>query len=205
MVTPQPPPPCAALIVRCREVGCSGPWWHRHVDKVYYWVPAEYKRDFLRLSLYAVSLRGSPQINDPNYHVTVKGIYPPMLNPGTKDVYRVSLVLDQKIPNDAGFIAIATVKNLLVNPRVFKILAAEGVVPQPAVPMKVPDMDVIQVEFSLSDIGQNITIDDVLKDLSKQTIGIRLNNYVPSISPTDNLLEGIRSQLELQRLDQISR
>jgi hypothetical protein len=68
MKTPEPPPPGAAILVRCTEVGCDdlgygahkhGHRWGCHKPEViYYWIPCAYKEDFRELTLYAVALRG---------------------------------------------------------------------------------------------------------------------------------------------------
>jgi len=167
-----------------------------------YWVPIQYQREFLQLSLHAISLRGTPQVADPDWHVAIKNAYGLTPVPETMNgTFTVKLVLDQPIANDYGYIDTATFKGLpLNNPNAFIIIPSA--IPQLGQP--VPMTREIKIQFTPANLGvPGFSASDVVSELLKNpTIGIRVPNLLPAAPPTDNLLDGIRSQLELQRLGQ---
>jgi len=95
VVTPEPPPPGAAHIVR----SCN---------KLYYWVPTQYKVDFLDLSFRTTSLRGEPVRTPETFDTTILGIdgKPVELD---KQHWRLALVLKDQLPNDSGAILDAVI------------------------------------------------------------------------------------------------
>jgi hypothetical protein len=97
MVTDSPPPPHAAHLCR-RDGNC------------YYWIPREYARQFLRLSLLTTAERGQALLPpDEFYAVTIqKPIAPPRNASSTS--YYVTLPIDKPIPNDSGYFAFSDSK-----------------------------------------------------------------------------------------------
>jgi hypothetical protein len=90
VVTDEPPPACAAHIVR--QCGCE-----------YYWVPSEFKGDFLNLSLVTTAQRGK-SLASPDQFFSVQLIDVAKIedNEGDPESKIVTLVFDKKIPNDSG-------------------------------------------------------------------------------------------------------
>jgi hypothetical protein len=202
METYEPPTSDEALIVRCAEQGCGDPACahkkHRH--KVYYWVPCAYKDEFFRLALYTVALRGQPTPVSPNFDVTVMGVLDKVKGP--RNVWTIKVQLDKKIPNDKGYMIATVGGNRYTTDEFFTVLRNEKVPRAQPGDLKEEQMnDVFDVKFDL-DTLKITKVDDVIKDLAGQKVGIRLEHFVPGGTPTDRLLEGIRSQLELFRLGQ---
>jgi hypothetical protein len=86
--SPQPPPEGAAHI--CKKCG-----------NVYYWVPAEYKKEFLGLALATTAQRGRPIPAPEAYEVILKEILDTPVKEDA-DLYSFTVKLDHKIPNDSG-------------------------------------------------------------------------------------------------------
>ena len=202
VATDEPPPADAALIVRCRYRDCCDAdcALSKHRRKVYYWVPCEYRAEFFKLALYVVALRGQPIATSPNFDVTIKSVkdVKDLMKP--EGAYEVTIVLDKKIPNDRGFV-IATVKGRTVDgPQNLQLEKNPG-------PDAPPKDDTFRLSFNVGTLAKalavdKLSIDDVVKDLNGQKVGIRLHNFFPSGSPTERMLEDIRYQLELNRLGQ---
>src|SRR5262245_56644935 len=73
----------------------------------YYWVPAEFKKQFLALALVAVTDRASAlSPPDPFYAVTLTGAVSVTALPN--DIFRLIVKIDKKIPNDVGFVEVGT-------------------------------------------------------------------------------------------------
>jgi hypothetical protein len=85
-----PPPPSAAQI------------WRQYGD-VYYWVPLEYRAEFLKLSLATTVQRGKPLFTaDEFFTVTFKEVTHE--EPGQFDnAPKLTIALDKKIPADSGY------------------------------------------------------------------------------------------------------
>jgi hypothetical protein len=206
--TPYPPSPDEAVIVRCAEAGCAdaGCAQGKHRPLVYFWVPCASKDDFLKLSLYTVALRGAPVEVSPNFDVTILGFNPKDLEKSQDaagKIYRVRFKIDQAVPNDDGFL-IATLKGRLYNsPNDLRVLHNDAI--EIAQPGKLTDRektDELVLVFNLDSLGL-AKVDDLVGALAGQKVGIRLNNFAPGGSRTDRLLEDIRYQLELNRLQQV--
>jgi len=92
VITPEPPPPCAAVI-------------SKKCDGVYYWVPDQFRGDFFNLSLRTTAQRGKPLLPSPDFFTVnatrILDQKPLKINP---DYSNVTVKLDQKIPNDDGFV-----------------------------------------------------------------------------------------------------
>jgi hypothetical protein len=95
VVTPEQPPPGAAHIARC-------------CNKLHYWVPAEYKADFLELSFRTTSLRGEPVRAPETFDTIILGVEGEPVDLGGKQ-WRLTLVLKDQLPNDSGAILDAVI------------------------------------------------------------------------------------------------
>ncbi len=210
--TSEPPPCGAAIAVRwyesdCCDGGCPtcsdhGHWWIKHErPKVYYWIPSEYRDEFRRLALYTVAVRGQPTAVSTNFEVTVLGLV------GEKkiddEIFELSFKIDQKVPNDKGYM-IATVNGRLYEGKDdLKILINTMGLrrAQPANPLADDQQtDVIILSVNVKSLG--VGKDELVRALAGKKVGLRLENFAPSGSPTDRLLNDIRTQNELFRLNQ---
>lgn len=217
------PPPCdAAVAVRCYNAdcdetcsGCDGCgrhgwlWWRkRERPKVYYWIPVEYRDDFRRLSLYTVAVRGQPIAVSPNFEVTVLGVVNTKQNAPGVNAYTARLKLDKKIPNDQGYLIANVNGRLIQTPGVITVLGDPKKPPaSPNDPSADTRVDEIEISFKLKDDkGEGVGVeklDDFVKAIDRQKVGVRLENFIPTGSQTDRLLDDIRTQLELSRLGQV--
>lgn len=207
--SPEPPPCGAALAVRCYHEGdcdgcCDHGWFHkRPCRKTYYWVPVEYRDAFRRLSVFTVAVRGQPVVVSPNFDVTVLGLMGrPEPVPGTKDTYQLRLKIDPAVPNDKGHL-VATVKGRLFDEKgLLKIIPNPDVIlAQPIDPVTAErKTDVILLSVNTTTLG--VSVDELVKDLAGKKVGVRLENFAPTGSPTDRVLNDIRNQVELLRLSQ---
>jgi hypothetical protein len=215
-----PPSAGQAILVQCYEIPMCGPWWDRHrTQKTYYWVPCEYKNEFLKLALYTAAMRGQTLAVSPEFAVTIKGILGCEMIGGDPDKWTVRLALDTSIPSDHGWMsAVIGGISFTSDSQRIKVLPDEqqpndptanagSAAPQAGLgPHKL--MSYITVSISLADLGNSVpgnaakplTIAQVTQNLSGQKVGIRLERSLPGTPTTDRLLEGIRSQLELSRL-----
>jgi hypothetical protein len=84
------PPPDQVVI--CKKMG-----------KVYYWVPAEFRRQFFELSLATTAQRGRPVAVPQFFDVTIYGVVgPPMRQDERSQVWNFKIVFDPKVPNAPG-------------------------------------------------------------------------------------------------------
>lgn len=208
------PPSCEeAVIVRCYDGGCDDRaccgsgclrwYWHKHDrSRVYYWVPREYADDFRQLCLYAVAVRGQPAAAPQNFEATVQGVLPKKID---EDVYELFVKIDRRVPNDSGYLIAGVGGRLYQDRDSLKILinttgglkrAQPGTVLEPD-----QQTDEVRVSVSLKTLGI-AKVEDLVKGLAGQRIGVRLDNFVPTGSPVDRALQDIRSQTELFRLNQ---
>jgi hypothetical protein len=90
MVTDCPPPPHTAHLCR-------------HDGDCYYWIPREYSRQFLRLSLLTTAERGQALLPPGEFYAVT--IQKPVAQPtsASPTAYYVTLPLDKPIPNDSGY------------------------------------------------------------------------------------------------------
>ena len=218
MKTPEPPPPGAAILVRCAEVGCDDlgcgahkhghRWSCRKPEVIYYWVPCAYKEDFRELTLYAVALRGQVQAVPDYFTATIVGVEDDKETQDGKTVQvTMTIVLDQEVPNAPG-VLIATIKGRLYEKAELRVQPIPG---KPAAqplgpgrPEKIVTTDRLRLTFASGDqLGAvKATPEDTISDLAKQTVKIKFNQFSPAVPKTSDLLQQIRNQLELIRLGQ---
>jgi hypothetical protein len=217
-----PPPDGAALIVRCCAPGCDSvactPKWYQ--SKVYYWIPCASKDDFFRLALFTVAMRGQPITISHDFEASITGFDPtPIfsglnpLKPDEAGTYYVGFSIDKRIPNDSGYL------NAVIKGFRFETSDALTIIPRPNSERAFPNQPLTehnqtstfvlvynpkQLNPKQLELTKSVTpeITDVIAALTNQKVKIHLNNFAPSGSQTDRLLEDVRSQLELNRLNQ---
>lgn len=91
LVSPEPPPKCAAHI------------W-RQCGDMYYWIPVEYKGDFLNLALVTTAQRGKSFASPPDYFLAKIVDSKQEPNVGDPESKVVTLIFEKKIPNDSGYL-----------------------------------------------------------------------------------------------------
>lgn len=95
VVSPEPPPPCAAHLWKC----CNG---------TYYWVPVDRRGEFFQLAMRVSALRGQAPPAPEGFEISivqVLDIAPPLgqgetPTPGTS--FKLQVEFDKSVPNDAG-------------------------------------------------------------------------------------------------------
>lgn len=218
MKTPEPPPPGAAILARCAEVGCDdlgcGGHKHRHgrgcrkPEVMYYWVPCAYKDDFRELALYAVALRGQVQAVPDYFTATIVGVEDDKeIKDGKTVQVEMTIVLDQEVPNSLG-VLIATIKGRLYERAELLVRAFPGKPPAqplgPGRPETIVTTDRLRLIFVSGEQpgAVNATREEAISDLAKQAVKIKFSQFSPAVPKTSDLLQQIRNQLELIRLGQ---
>jgi hypothetical protein len=161
----------------------------------YYWVPQEYAADFFRLSLLTTCLRGDAVPSPRDFACVVEGVV------STREIsggggHEVTLRLKKPVPNDNGELRV-TIKG---RERLFTVHPIEG---DEEKPRGAPTDQFILV-FVASEY-RDLTLDQLVEGLEDKPISLRLENHRPANSRTQDLLESIRHQMELFRLDQQAR
>jgi len=87
--TDEPPPPGAAHMVRC-------------IDHVYYWIPAEFKGDFFKLSLVTTVQRGKPLSDPDTFQNTIVSASEDPQAPKEGTQHRLIVKFGTKMPNGNG-------------------------------------------------------------------------------------------------------
>jgi hypothetical protein len=181
-VSCDPPPECAAHIAR---------QWHGK----YYWVPVEYRTEFLRLALLTTAQRGKRLLPGPDFFaVKLTKVICPRTSPADEliGVFKLEMELDKEVPNDKGIVTYDSGDKkgeFAINPFVVK-----GKVP--------PTTNRIVVTF-------NPTTTPALKDRAAVeaalpiTAKLKLDAYRPDAQSTDDLLQSMRFQLEQIRFNTI--
>jgi|SRR5580700_4797486 hypothetical protein len=215
--TPQPPGPCDAIVCRSYPNPCCTEhrFWHRDDDVVYYWVPTGSKDAFRRLSLYAVDLRvDGTTIATTAFSAKILGVENVEREPDQPNCL-LDIVLDKQIPKDDGTL-IATIKGKLysdvskvqiqVTPKDKTHIAQRDPVPADEksdrfqIVLNVQEMGLVAPGAKEPELAK--AVQDLIAGLGASQVSIKLKRFAPTQGRTDNLLEDIRSQLELQRLNQ---
>ena len=178
-------------------------WRQPKRAQLYYWVPCAHKDDFRRLSLFAVSVRGEGGSTVDFFEATIRGIEAKAVEKDGQ--VQVTVILDKEVPNYRGHL-IARIKGRLYENQELIIQPVKG---KPlAVPGKrdsATKTDRLRLVFEIGkDEGMvNATMEEAVKDLVNQNVRLLLEGgFVPNVSKTSDLLEDIRRQLELIRLNQ---
>ncbi len=182
-VSCDPPPPGAAHL--CRR-------WKGQ----YYWVPVEYKTEFLRLSLLTTVQRGKRLLPVPDYFaVTLLEITDSFQDDLQKTSGAVDLTikLDSKVPNENGRLVIDESKKIEFP--VVQFQTDDG---------KVPIMtDQIVVKFSPKTYPDFKNV-DAFRSIFNTGVRLYLERSRPGSPPsTEDLLQNVRFQLEQIRFNQL--
>ncbi len=205
IVSDEPPPDGAAHIVRCAPARpcdsvCEPCKWRKCAKKKYYWVPCEYRCDFLRLALVTTVQRGQPLEVPEFFEVTVdeaEDTTPPNLK--EKNQTRFTLHFNKRLPNDSGDLRV-TVNDVTHRFRLNRYTdRVDGEV--------VPKGDKIDRLWLLltPDDPSRMSAADLKSALEGKKVRIDLDSYRPTLPTTDDLLHSIRKNVGLIRLQQVNR
>jgi hypothetical protein len=188
MVTPDPPTPGAAHLVRC--YGGS-----------YYWVPAEYRIDFLDLALKTTVMRGqpaTPPLSIDRKVIAVTGIegsdVPLPANPSVNYQYTVTATLDQPVKNDGGTIVVAVDGAKIPLARMLVDDVSPGTMTSTIRFRYHFGPDVMRRQIAKKP-------DDFKTAINGQAISIFPSRYKPEVPTTEKQLDAIRHELDLIRLN----
>jgi hypothetical protein len=204
VVTDAAPPPGAAHISRCSSLGCC------EGGKRYYWVPCEHRHEFLRLALVTTVQRGQPLSTPESFENTVVSV-----EDAGKPVGYSIVHLRKKIPNGSGTLTATLGGNPYVlgfekwpetrqidgetyksGQKIDRLLLK--------IPVDPETKKVIRSQGEKDVVG-DLTLDDFKKRLEGQTVSIDLNHFKPTIPTTEDLIQAIRHETGLIRLDQVGR
>jgi hypothetical protein len=167
-----PPTECVHLLRKC--------------DGKYYWIPIEYRREFLRLALLTTAQRGQSLLPpDEFFSVAAQRVEGEIEGPrGTR---LVTIVLDKAIPNDTGYFTLGSTegeKTTEVREYDFnKYTDARGFQPDPT--------DRLTIKLLPDEI-------DAFKNLLPKPATVLLNHRRPKPPNTDDLLQ--RANIQLQQI-----
>ncbi|HKB37276.1 MAG TPA: hypothetical protein VKD72_12550 [Gemmataceae bacterium] len=201
----EPPPPGAAHIVRCApaapcESGCEPCKGKSCVKKMYFWVPCEYRYDFLRLALVTTVQRGQPLEVPDFFEVAVeKAEDTTPENLKKKKQTRFTLHFNKRIPNDSGELRV-TVDDATHRFRLDRYTdPVDG-----AVVKKGDKIDRLWLLLTPDD-PSGLTADQLKAALDGKKVRVDLDSYRPTLPTTEDLLKSIRRNVGLIRLQQFSR
>lgn len=202
METAEPPPPCAALVIRafapCGGTSCT----HRtHHPEIYYWVPVAFKDAFLQLALHTVAVRTPlPTASSGAFETTVRSHRPEDVKPRGANgrIYSIRVTVDKPVPNDAGYMVV-TLKDgrRYSGPNQLRLLFNNDL--DPGTPVKELTLTFDREQLNLKDDHE---VKKFMSALNGQPVSIRLNNYLPEDVTKKDTGEDQRHQQELIRLQQ---
>jgi hypothetical protein len=205
VVTHEPPPPGAAHIVRCSSIGTCDDCGRR-----YYWIPCEYRHDFLRLALVTTVQRGQPLATPEFFENTVTRVEDDT-NEKRKDQNYIHVYLKKRIPNDGGKLTFT----LAGEPYEFGFLrypdpvdGAEVKTGRPIdrllLRLPVKDNKVVRMETDPPTLAK-LSPAEFKQLLPGTAVRIDLNLYRPTLPTTEDLIQAIRHEVGLIRLEQQGR
>jgi hypothetical protein len=162
----------------------------------YYWVPIEYRTEFLRLALLTTAQRGKRLLAAPAYFtISLTGVLDDKTTAMEKraGTFALTMQLDREVPNDDGNITvdIGDKKGATLVVRKFTDGNFEPTVTRKLVvvfnPNRVPTLKIP------TDVNKILPIDCKLK----------LDHFQPEAPLTDELLQNVRFQLEQIRFNQL--
>jgi hypothetical protein len=190
--TPYPPPEGTAHL--CRRCG-----------DLYYWIPAEYKTEFLRLALVTTVQRGQPLTIPDKFDNTVVAT---TVDAGREShippIYTYDVDFNKPMPNGGGTLEI-TIKD---KPYKFPLQIYHGPKP-PALnpkPEEVPvspgrDARRFLLVWDPAEIKiPGVSRDDLASLISGQSGKVALDFFRPTVANTAQLLKNIDNNLQLQRI-----
>jgi hypothetical protein len=177
----EPPPQGAAHM--CRRWGGK-----------YYWVPVEFRREFLRLSLLTTAQRGKSLL-PPDEFFTVSLLYPvSQQNPNPLGTIATTMKLDQAVPNDTGQI------EFTLGDKTIKLDVGDYNPPEPMIrPLQT---DQLVVFFNPKAFPPNVkSMKDFTYPISAK---LTLRRHRPQLPPnTNQLLDRIQFQLQQIQFNQL--
>jgi hypothetical protein len=182
-VSPDPPAECE------QHVGKK--WGGKH-----YWVPIEYRTEFLRLALLTTAQRGKHLLPAPAYFtVSLTGVLDAKTTAMDKRAGNFALVmqLDREVPNDDGNITVDIGDTKGVTLLVRKFIDGDF---EPTMTRK------LTVVFNPNRLPTLKVPTDVNKILPIEA-KLKLDHFRPEAAGTDELLQNMRFQLEQIRFNQL--
>jgi hypothetical protein len=170
----------------------------REYEGQYYWIPKSAASAFFRLSLVTTAQRGQATIRPTAFEGTIVGVVE--TTPINATAARYRLRLTSKVPNDSG--RLTTVVNGHEYSFSLQLLGPIDGSPVPA-NKRTEFADLIYDEQDPD--GPKLPRDEFVKAIEGKAVKIRLENNVPGYVKTDDLLDNIHHQLELQRLNGLVR
>jgi hypothetical protein len=201
VVSDDPPPPGAAHIVRCAPAPpCESCEQGKGCVKKYYWVPCEYRYDFLRLALVTTVQRGQPlEVPDFFEVIVEKAEDTTPENLKKKKQTRFTLHFDKRIPNDSGELRV-TVGDSTHRFRLDRYTdPVDG-----AVVKRGDKIDRLWLLLTPDD-PSGLTANQLKAALEGKKVRVDLDSYKPTLPTTDDLLKSIRRNVGLIRLEQVNR
>jgi len=204
VVTSEPPPPGAAHIVRCSTLGCC------EGGKRYYWVPCEFRYDFLRLALVTTVQRGQPLSTPDFFENTITRVEDALEPKGYTILY-----LKKHIPNDRGKLTVTLGDEIYelgfeMWPQATKIKGEEfkrGTKIDRLL-LEIPvDKKTGQVfrKQGQEDIPGRLMLPEFKKAIEGKNVRIDLTYFRPTLPTSEDLLQAIRHEVGLIRLEQVGR
>jgi hypothetical protein len=184
MKTCEPPPPGAAHIVR----QCGG---------FYYWVPTEFKYDFLQLALVTTVLRGQPLTIPDKFDNTVASATD--VRPGSTTQHRFLIKFRNKKKNGTGTMD-ATINNVVYHIRLH--IDTEPLPPGEKRPLPGDDTDRFIVIYNQGTGPGEISANkvDFQKSLENQPVKVDLDFFKPTVPNTAQLIKAIQNDTQLIRI-----
>jgi hypothetical protein len=189
MVTTDAPPPGAAHI--CRQY-CGG----------YYWVPCDRASEFFKLSLATTTMRGQPLKVSKDFEVTIDHDLGKRTVNEAKQIYQILFAIQGKLPNAEG------VLRFTIDSKEYKV-STSWVDQTDVENLKVKDVtapdygkDGNLLLFNYSGKDVPLTPEQLSAKLKGQKVSVRLAGFTPPVPTTDTLLESIRNETQLIRLNQ---
>jgi len=184
--TVDPPPPCAAhLVRRCGDL--------------YYWIPVQYKTEFLRLALLTTVQRGQPLTIPDKFDNTVVSA---TLDIASKvpPLNRMVVDFSKPMPNGSGTME-ATIKD---KPYKFQLLIYNGPTkPDPKEGPYVPvpsGKNTTRFLVVYDPVKLGVTEQEFRKAMDGQSVKVDLDFFRPTVPNTAQLLKNIDNNLQLQRM-----
>jgi hypothetical protein len=175
--------------VTCDMPTCDMAHLVREYCGLYYWVPAVSAADFLRLSMVTSVQRGQPFDVREAFRTKVEAF---VETPKRVDgqIYEGVVRLGQSIPNDQGFMTaiLAGVERKLD----VQFYDGEGAVERGE------RTDRLNVVFNLGEL--EMSLDEVVEALADADVEFHLDNHRVVVPTTEDLVESIRDDLHLLRV-----
>jgi hypothetical protein len=184
-VSPCPPSPAAAHI------------WKKWGGQ-YYWVPIEFRKQFLALSLATTAQRGKALLPpDEFYKANVIAIGQPrseIKDPDKPSQVTVEMTFDTKVPNDAGYM------EFTVDGKTERFQVAPHDVP--GAPARPQQTNILDVQFDSTNLLPNIKLPSDLP--LPLAVKLFLRHYRPTTPPsTAELLNRVNFQLQNIQFNQV--